>query len=88
MSKIKDIDSSLSSSVQLSLLKGAREVLYEDFINDLPLKAVVNDLEHNEEMVTKYCYDSNKNITYKEDYLGNVEEYLYNERGQLLEKKI
>lgn len=63
------------------------ETVYEDYQNDNPTKVTTTDLENNDVMVTRYNYDSNNRLTCSEDHLGNVEEMIFNDKGQLVMKK-
>ena len=68
-------------------INGLSEITYSDYQNDNPTIVTTLDIEHKETMVSKFNYDANNNLTYQEDYLGNINEYEYNGLGQLLVKK-
>ena len=61
--------------------------VYEDYQGDNPTKVTTTNIKDNKVMVSKYNFNSNNQMTYQEDYLGNVLEVEFNELGQVVEKR-
>ena len=60
--------------------------IYEDFVFDKPTKITSGD-GINPERISTRKYNANELVTYEEDYDGNITEYSYNEKNDLIKVK-
>ena len=70
----------------LSVETGLTSTLFSDFVNDKATKSIFID-KFGRIFESKVVYDSKDRLVYQEDSKGNVSEYFYDEKDNLIEER-